>query len=296
MASWSRSVVTGIFFCPCSRGECKILNVTVSFQGWKRAAKVVCVKEAPVDPEVGRVLRRCTVHSWRRSWSTLISLSHTQRRESGISFYEVVPVFWLSELILFFFWRQCFSLLVEHSHVTKIVLLSILEKFPAVENYRIPPCINTEILRRTAFYWELCFSACDGVCVRVWACARLFCARLTPLWFQQSHNHTSICHLPRNTEPSCYRVTSVTSSGDLLLVKHNVDWKCVDTCREHMRSKACMETQKRELHTLPFGKISVKAKNKQKKRALGISEAPREHTVRVALSCTLHKSSLLCAL
>lgn len=64
MASWSRSVVAGVFFCPCSRGgKCKILNVTVSFQGWQRGVKAVRVKEAPVDPEVGRVLRRCTVHS-----------------------------------------------------------------------------------------------------------------------------------------------------------------------------------------------------------------------------------------
>lgn len=64
-------------------------------------------------------------------------------------------------------------------------------------------------------------------------------------------------------------MTSVTLSGDLLLVKHNVDWKRVDIYREHLRSKACMETQKTVLHTLPIGKISVKAKNKQgKKRSL----------------------------
>lgn len=47
--------------------------------------------------------------------------------------------------------RQCFPLLVEHSHVTKIVLHGILE-------------------------------------------------------------NASICHLPRNTEASCYRATSVTFS------------------------------------------------------------------------------------
>lgn len=78
--------------------------------------------------------------------------------------------------------RQSFPFLVEHSHVTKIVLHDILE-------------------------------------------------------------NASICHLPRNTEASRYRATSVTSSGDLLLVKHNVDWKRVDMGREHLLSKSCMETQ-----------------------------------------------------
>lgn len=95
-----------------------------------------------------------------------------------------------------------------------------------------------------------------------------------PLLVEHSHvtkilENASICHLARNTEASCYRATSGTWSGDLLVVKHNVEPKRVHMGGEHVRYKSCKETQKTVLQSLPVGKMSVKAKNKEEKRPLG---------------------------